>query len=253
MARQNPHPRRRRVTERHGFWFRLGVLVVWPLVQLLTRRQRAGLENIPATGGALLVANHVSIVDPLTTAQLVYDAGRLPHFLAKATLFTAPVAGRVMRGTRQIPVARGTTDAVGSLAAAQQALADGDVVIIYPEGTTTRDPEMWPMRAFTGVARLALAAGVPVIPVAQWGAHAIHRRGGRIHLFARPTIVATVGAPLDLSPWASQDVSPRVLREVTDLIMGSITSLLAEIRGEQVPEHPWDPRAAAAGGSPRSA
>ena len=176
---------RGRKHERPNFWYRLCIVVIWPAAQLLTRRRRTGLENIPRTGGALVVANHVSVVDPLTVAQLVYDAGRLPHFLAKSTLFSAPVVGRLMRGTKQIPVQRNSAEAAGSLSAALDALRAGQIVIIYPEGTTTRDPDLWPMRARTGVARLALTCGVPVLPLTQWGPQEILRRGSRPHPFAR--------------------------------------------------------------------
>jgi 1-acyl-sn-glycerol-3-phosphate acyltransferase len=238
MARQ----RRRKVTERRGFWFRLCILVIWPTAQLLTRRNRAGMEKVPAEGGVLLVANHVSVVDPLTMAQFVYDSGRLPHFMAKASLFTAPVIGRIMRGARQIPVARGTADAAGALAAALTSLQAGNAVIIFPEGTTTRDPALWPMRARTGVARLALSADVPVFPVSQWGAHAIKSRGSGLRAFARPTVTMRVGEPLDLTPWQGRDQTPAVLREVTDLIMAAIIEPLAEIRGEPAPPGAWDPR-----------
>lgn len=234
---------RGRDREQRGFWFLLAIVVVRPLAVLLTRRVRRGLEHIPARGGALLVANHVSVVDPLTLAHAVYDAGRLPHYLAKESLFRAPFVGRVMRGARQIPVRRDTSDAAQALSAAVQALVDGAVVIIYPEGTTTRDPELWPMRARTGVARLALTAGVPVLPVAQWGAQEIHRRGGRVHPLRRPVVTTVVGEPVDLSRWAGAAQTPAVLREVTEALMGEVTGLLAGVRGEEPPEQPftWRP------------
>jgi 1-acyl-sn-glycerol-3-phosphate acyltransferase len=121
------------------------------------------------------------------------------------------------------------------------ALQSGQAVIIYPEGTTTRDPELWPMRARTGVARLALTAGVPVLPIAQWGAHKIKTPGQRLRLFARPVVHSYVGEALDLSPWAGRELTPAVLREVTDVIMAAITAPLAEIRAEAAPVRAWDP------------
>lgn len=237
---------RRARHDRANGWFRLCVAVIWPSAQLLTRRRRSGLDNVPTHGGVLLVANHVSAVDPLTVAQLVYDAGRLPHFLAKASPFTAPVVGPIMRGAEQIPVRRNSAEAAGSLSAAFESLQAGRVVIIYPEGTTTRDPDMWPMRARTGVARLALTGGVPVLPLTQWGAQAILQRGGRLHPFARPVVHAVIGAPVDLSAWQGAELSPTVLREVTDVIMAAITAPLAAIRGEPLPTQVWDPRPGAA-------
>ena len=242
MARNGDRPTRPRKHERPGGWFRLCIAVVWPLAQLLTRRRRRGMENLPKVGGALLVANHLSIADPLTVSQLVYDAGRLPHFLAKQSLFTAPVLGRIMRGTQQIAVRRNSAEAAGSLAAASEALERGLVVIIYPEGTTTRDPDLWPMRARTGVARIALTADVPVLPVSHWGTQKVIRRGGRLHLFGRPVVEARIGAPLDLSPWKGKELTPAVLREVTDMIMDAITEQLAELRDEPRPAQVFDPR-----------
>lgn len=231
--------------ERPNPWFRFCIVLIWPLVQLLTRRERHGLANLPRTGGVLVVANHVSIVDPLTVAQLIYDGGRLPHFMAKQSLFTAPVIGRVMRGTQQIPVRRNSTEAAGSLSAALEALERGLVVIIYPEGTTTRDPGQWPMRARTGVARIALTSGVPVIPLAQWGTHRIYGRDRKLHLFRRPVVHARLGEPVDLTKWQGVGQTPAVLREVTDTIMAGVTASLAQIRGEVPPAQPWDPRTTA--------
>jgi 1-acyl-sn-glycerol-3-phosphate acyltransferase len=215
--------------EKRGFWFRFCILILYPLNSLLARRDRGGWENLPREGGVILAANHVSVVDPLIIARDLYDAGRLPHYLAKASLFRGP-SGPIMRGAGQIPVYRGTADAAKSLGDAVEALRQGYCVIIYPEGTTSRDPELWPMQARTGVARLALMAGVPVLPLAQWGAHQLYRRGFRPNPFARPTIRTRLGEPVDLSAYADSPQSPAVLREVTDLIMGRVTALLTQIR-----------------------
>lgn len=227
------------VRERRGPWFAIAIAVIRPTLVLLTRRRRRGLEHIPVTGGALLVANHLSIVDPLTIAHAVYDAGRLPHYLAKDSLFRMPVVGAIMRGARQIPVRRYTTDAGQALSAAVEALREGRTVIIYPEGTTSRDPDLWPMRSHTGVARLALATDVPVLPLAHWGPQHIYRRGGHPHPFARPEVHTVVGPPVDLSGYAGRPQTPALLREVTDLLMGKVTDLVAEIRGEQPPAQPY--------------
>jgi 1-acyl-sn-glycerol-3-phosphate acyltransferase len=113
-------------------------------------------------------------------------------------------------------------------------------VIFYPEATATRDPDLWPMVAKTGVARLALATGVPVIPVAQWGAQRIWPYGGfRLHLLPRTTVQVVAGPPVDLSPVKAQPLNSAVLREATELIMKDITALLAGIRGETPPAEPF--------------
>jgi 1-acyl-sn-glycerol-3-phosphate acyltransferase len=232
MANRRP---RRGGTERRGFWFSFCIALLYPLNSLLARRDRRGWEHLPAEGGAILAANHISVTDPLIIARDVYDAGRLPHYLAKDSLFRGPTA-RLMRGAGQIPVYRGTADAAKSLGDAVAALQAGYLVIIYPEGTTSRDPALWPMQARTGVARLALMSGVPVLPLAQWGAHEFYRRGSRPHPFRRPTIRTRVGAPLDLSAYEGKPQTPALLREVTDLIMGRVTDLLVEIRPGTPPE-----------------
>lgn len=234
--------------ERRGLWFSVAIAIIRPSMLLLTRRRRRGWEHLPATGGVIVVANHVSAVDPLTVAHAVYDGGRLPHYLAKETLFRMFFVGSVMRGADQIPVHRDTTDAGNALRDAVIALEQGYCVVIYPEGTTTRDPDLWPMRARTGVARLALTSGAPVLPLAQWGPHRIHRRGGRLHPLARPVVTSVLGPPVDLSRWRDAPQTPRILRAVTDEIMGTVTAMLADIRGETPPATPytWRPSKRAA-------
>lgn len=231
------HRRRAGGEEKRGFWFSLCIALLYPLNSLLFRRDRRGWERLPRTGGVLLVANHVSIADPLIIARDVFDAGRLPHYLAKDTLFHGLV-GRLMRGAHQIPVHRGTADAGKALSEAVAALQRGYCVIIYPEGTTSRDPQLWPMQARTGVARLALMAGVPVHPVAQWGAHELYRRGGRLHPLCRATIRTRVGAAFDLSAYEGKDQTSQRMRELTDVMMSEVTRLLTEIRPGTPPARP---------------
>lgn len=223
--------------EKWGFWFTVCIAVLWPGNPLLRRTDKRGWERVPKHGGVILALNHISVADPLIIAKEVFDAGRLPHYLAKDSIFAHPLAGPIMRGARQIPVSRGTTDAARALDHAVEALRQGFCVVIYPEGTTTRDPRLWPMQARTGVARLALLSGAPVVPVAQWGAHRIYRRHGRVHPFRRPVVTTRVGEPVDLSAYEGRPQTPALLREVTDVIMGRIRTMLAEIRtGEEPPE-----------------
>jgi len=129
---------------------------------------------------------------------------------------------------------------------AEQALRDGAAVIVYPEGTATRDPGLWPMVGKTGAARLALTTGAPVIPIAQWGAQHILPYGtSKPHLFPRKTVRMVAGPPVDLSAYTGQRLGASTLRAATADIMADITALLAGIRQETPPAVPYDPAAAA--------
>ena len=231
----------RRVTRRPISWaFRLCVLVVYPVAGLVFRLQYRHAERIPPTGGVLLVANHVSVLDPLACARLVWDAGRVPRFLAKESVFRG-LAGTILRAAGQIPVSRGTSAASSSVHAAKAALDAGEVVVIYPEGSVTRDPDWWPMQARSGVARLALTTDAVVVPVAQWGPQRVHDyHSKRLHLRLRAPAQYLVGEPIDLSAQrarvrAGAPLSAPLLHEVTDLLMTSVRDQLGELRGEQPP------------------
>lgn len=221
--------------ERGGFWVGLAAVTFYPL-SWLARQVYRSAERIPSTGGVLLVLNHVSHLDPVTDAVFVHRQKRVPRFMAKHSLLTVPVLGRVLVGSGGIPVYRGQSNAGDALRDAHQALRDGKVVVIYPEGTITRDPDGWLKNSYTGVARLALQNDVPVIPVARWGTNFIldgYQR--KFRPFPRKTVTYNVGEPIDLSAYRAVPQSPTVLREVTDLIMAEVTELLADIRGERPP------------------
>lgn len=225
---------------RLGFWRRTTAAVVLPVLRTWTKRTWLGLENVPAEGGVILAANHMSHFDPLVVAHYVYGAGRWPRFLAKASLWKVPLLGFLLRKTRQIPVERGSVEAVKSLDVLVDALNKGAAVIIYPEGTTTKDPGLWPMRGKTGAARLALVTGVPVIPIAHWGAQRVFDvRTKKLSLRPRTPITVIAGKPVDLSPWEGAAPGRTVLDQMSDAIMTDIRDLLAEIRNEQPP--PLDP------------
>ncbi len=235
----------RRMRERRGWAFVFAVAVLKPLLIALTRPHWVDGEKLPAEGGAVIAANHVSHADPITFAHLVYDYGRLPRYLAKAGLFDVPFVGMVLRSTGQIPVYRMTTDASRAFSAAVEAVQRGRVVIVYPEGTLTRQPDLWPMAGKTGAARIALAAGVPVIPVAQWGAQDIlYPYAKRPRLLPPTTVHAKVGDPVDLDDLRGVPITPEVLRTATDRIMDAITVLLEDVRGEKAPRERYDVRRA---------
>jgi 1-acyl-sn-glycerol-3-phosphate acyltransferase len=231
------------VREKGGFWVRFAAGILRPATRVLGKRAYTGMDRIPREGPALLVFNHVSYLDPIYDAVAVYEAGRVPRFLAKNTLWNLPVVGTVLAGTAQIPVYRGTAEAGQSLRAAHQALRDGKVVAIYPEGTITRDPDGWPMNSRVGVARLALENDIPVIPIARWGTQAVYDHyGKRFRPFPRKPITIRVGEPIDLSAYRAGDKGSGNLRVTTEVIMSRVRDLLAEIRGEQAPSTFYVPK-----------
>ncbi len=203
----------------------------------LTRRDWRDEQKLPAQGGLVIVANHISNVDPLAIGQFVTFAGRWPRFLAKESLFHVPLFGTLITRCGQIPVSRGSGRAGQALDRAIDAVRSGRAVIIYPEGTITLDPDLWPMAGKTGAARVALATGCPVIPIGQWGAQQI-MYGKRIHLpkfLPRKTLRLIVGDPVPLDDLHRQPASADRLRQATDRIMTSITGLVAELRQEPAP------------------
>ena len=201
-----------------------------------------GLERIPPEGPVLLVLNHVSHLDPAYDAVTVHRAGRLPRFLAKNTLWDVPVLKGVLRGVEQIPVYRGTADAQKSLQDAHRALGEDKVILIYPDGTITKDPQGWPMAPKVGVARLALDHDVPVIPVARWGTREIYDGyHKKFRPLPRKQVTVNVGEPIDLSAYRDKPVDNHLLREVTELTMHRVRDLLGEIRGEQPPAEFYSP------------
>ena len=235
----------RKLQEPRGFAFGFCVALAEPLLRLLTKRRWIDGEKIPATGGCIVVGNHVSHLDPLTFAHFVYGHGRIVRFLAKAEVLDLPVLGRLLRATGQIPVYRMTTDASRAFSAAVAAVEAGRCVSVYPEGTLTRQPDLWPMVGKTGAARIALASGAPVIPIAQWGPQEIlWPYAATPRLFPRKTMVLKAGDPVDLDDLRDQPMTPEVLHEATNRIMDDITSLLEEIRGEKAPAVRFDSRTA---------
>lgn len=225
-----------------NFTYRSIALVLKPPMTAITRRDWAGGENLPPEGvGCVVVTNHISEIDPLVVAHFVNDQDRMPRFMAKASLFGLPVAGALLRQVGQIPVYRASRDAALSLQGAVDAVRDGGCVVVYPEATLTRDPDLWPMRGKSGAARIALETGCPVIPVAHWGAQELLPPYGKLQRLFPPTqIVVRAGPPVDLDGIGGPR-SGKALKVATDRIMESITGLLAEIRGETPPPERFDP------------
>ncbi|MGH3264123.1 MAG: lysophospholipid acyltransferase family protein [Trebonia sp.] len=222
-------------------WRLLTVIIFRPVLHTLLRNKWAGQENIPKTGPVIIAPNHMSYLDWGTDAIFFYGSGRYPTFLIKASAFKVPFIGKMLYRCGQIPVNRGAADAALALKKAEEALKEGAAVIIYPEGTATRDPGLWPMAAKTGVARLALATGAPVVPVARWGTQDVLPYGSKKpKLWPRQTVRTAAGKPVDLSQWAGKQTSARALRAATDAIMADVTDLLATLRDGTPPAIPFD-------------
>lgn len=212
-----------------GFWYSVAIDLLWPLVVLFVRMRMAGRTNIPREGAVLLASNHLSNADPVTLTAFALAAGRVPRYLAKASLWKAPVIGWVMSSGRHIPVDRDSVRAGQALDGARTSLQAGECVIVYPEGGFTTDPDGWPMRGKNGVSRLALTTRTPVVPVAQWGTRELLPPG---KLLPRPWRKVTVvaGAEVDLSDLYGLEPTKPVLDEATSRIMAAVTALLTGVR-----------------------
>jgi 1-acyl-sn-glycerol-3-phosphate acyltransferase len=204
-----------------------GVLI--PPIWLWFEWRFEGLEHIPSEGPVLVACNHISYLDPLAHGYFLVKAGRRPRFLAKVELFRNPISGPVLRGARQIPVRRGSGE-TAPVEFGAKALRAGELVVVYPESTVTSNPDFSPMRGKTGVARLTLATGVPVIPLAVWGSAPVWRRGQKSARFGRP-IWVKAGPPLDLSEHEDRADEPATLRAVTDEVMAQLSLLVDDLRG----------------------
>lgn len=218
-----------------GFWFGLAIELIWPFLALFTRLGWRGGESLPP-GGCLVVANHLSFVDPIVDTAFVLAHRRVPRYLAKASLWQIPVVGRVLAGGGHIPVHRATIAAGDAYRDAVAAVGRGECLVVYPESTYTRRSDGWPMRGMNGVARIALATGAPVVPLAQWGNQYVLPPGGRWpRLLPRRSVRVLAGPPVDLSQFAGLPPSRSILDQATAVIMAAITDLLADLRGEQPP------------------
>jgi 1-acyl-sn-glycerol-3-phosphate acyltransferase len=229
--------------EKGNAWLAFCKVVMFPASALLGRKKIVGLQNLQRGGGYLLVANHISHLDPLYDAVVVRKAGRVPRFLAKASLWKVPVLGKALAGSDQIPVERtGAGAGQASLELATATLQRGRVVLIYPDGTVTRDPDMWPMKPRPGVAALALNGDYPVIPIAHWGTHQVYSsytEGRRFHPLPRKDIHIVIGEPIDLTELRSRPVDARSLLEAS-----TFRDMVAQIRHEEPPKAFYDPKKA---------
>ncbi|MFT4219488.1 MAG: lysophospholipid acyltransferase family protein [Microbacterium sp.] len=227
---------------RPGVFWLLATIVV-PVVGAFARIRIVGAEKLPRDGAYVLAPNHYSEFDPLILSVAVWRMGRAPRFMAKEKLFRVPVLGAILRSAGMVPVARSSSAAAArqTLETAKLLVEHGRGVVVYPEGSLTRDPDLWPMRGKTGAVRLALAGGIPLIPVAQWGVQEVMPRYGKLRFPRRRPVTLVVGDPLDLSEFSGAQTPPAGLVKATGRLMDEIAALLAGIRGEEAPSQRWDP------------
>lgn len=221
-------------------------LAAWPvrwLLMLLMRRHYRGAENLPREGGFIAVSNHVTELDSVTFGHFLLANGVSPRMMVKEPMMHWPVVGFCAKHSRMIPVFRESAQAKDSLIAAKAALQVGEIVGMFPEGTLTRDPELWPMKPRTGAARLALEMRVPVIPVAQWGAHRTLEPYGKWRFPPRGRVELLAGPPVDLADLYGKQDDHEAITEAAGRIHRALTGLLQELRpGETPPAKPWDMR-----------
>jgi 1-acyl-sn-glycerol-3-phosphate acyltransferase len=238
----------RRSGKRLGFWYRFAVCLLRPGMLAFTKRDWQGIENLRADvrpdgtqEGIVLCPNHISWFDPLQSAHFCYDNGRPPRYLGKESVFRVPVAGWILTQCRQIPVYRETADAANAVRDAIASVEAGECVVVYPEGTITRDPELWPMKGKTGAARIALVTGAPVIPVGLWGAQEVIRPyTNEFRILPRKTMRVVAGEPVDLDDLRGRPLDAAVLAEATERIISAITALVEQLRGETAPAERFD-------------
>ncbi|MDH3958323.1 MAG: 1-acyl-sn-glycerol-3-phosphate acyltransferase [Actinomycetota bacterium] len=219
-----------------GVTYRAAEVMLWPPFMAMTRRDWRGAENLGTHGEGIIVApNHISFIDPLIMAHFLHDNGRPPRFMAKQSVFDVPLVGQIVRNTNQIAVSR-DQDPHLALAEAVAAVRSGECLIVYPEGTITRDPDVWPMKGKTGALRIALETGAPLIPIAQWGANEIMPPYTKqMNVLPPKTMRVTAGPALAIDDLRGQEITRAVLEEGTERLMDAITGLLEQIRGEMAP------------------
>lgn len=233
----------RKLERKRGWAFTVAASILKPTLLAATSRTWIDGEKIPASGGCIIAINHISHVDPLLSAHFVYDHGRLPRYLAKSGLFTNKYLGGFLKSAGQIPVERLSRNAIGAYDAAVKAVRAGECIIVYPEGTLTRDPDLWPMKGKTGAARIALATGCPVIPVGQWGAQDVLPPYTKTpHLVPRKNIVMKAGDPVPLDDLVAGPHNAEATAQATERIMAAITGLVEDLRGDTAPSERFDPR-----------
>ena len=216
-------------------WWLVAVLL-HPKMTLLTKRDWRNATRVNIDSGIIFAGNHISWFDPFPVAHFMWANNRPPIYLGKESVFKIKIIGSLLRALDQIPVKRNTEDAANALGFAVERIKAGEAVVIYPEGTITRDPALWPMKGKTGAIRLALLTGAPLIPFAQWGAQeVIPPYQFKLKLFPRKTMRINVGEPIDMSKYQGKPINDEILAIATEELMQQIANLLGELRNESAP------------------
>jgi 1-acyl-sn-glycerol-3-phosphate acyltransferase len=206
------------------FYWVLKHILLGPLMKLFCRPRIEGVENVPERGGAILVSNHLAVADSFFMPLMM---PRRVTFLAKREYFTGTgVKGKLQKlfftGVGQVPIDRSSgTAAQAALDTGVRLLREGKLLGIYPEGTRSPDGRLY--KGKTGVARMALEANVPVIPIAMFGTDKVNPIGSRMW---RPhKVLVKVGKPLDFSRYEGMAGDRFVERSITDEIMYALMEL----------------------------
>ncbi|MGW0227524.1 lysophospholipid acyltransferase family protein [Actinopolymorpha singaporensis] len=227
---------------RTGRAYDIAAGVIRPTMLAFTRREWRGGEHVPREGGFIAVTNHLSYFDPIALGHFLHEQGRAVRFLAKASLFDVPLVGRFLRSAGQIPVHREKRTAGDALKEACQAVERGECVVVYPEGTITRDPGLWPMVGKTGAVRIALRTGCEIVPIAQWGAQEVLLPYAKVpRLLPRKTMRMQAGPAFDLSAYRDVPFTPTLLKKATNELMDVLTRMVAGLRHEAPPAVRFDP------------
>ena len=200
--------------------YRISKFVTGPLLKVLFQLETQGLENIPAEGNAILASNHFSFLDHFLLPVVV---DRDITFIAKSELFENPIWGFLLTRWGQISLNRGTGDN-SAVNQAIEVLESGNLFGIYPEGTRTRDGKLH--GGHTGVARISLISGAPVIPVGMIGTYEILPRGAVKPNFGKAEI--RIGKPMDFSQYTGNENDRKIIRMITDEIMDEIGKLIGQ-------------------------
>ena len=198
-----------------------------PFLKLFFRWRLLGAQNIPKTGPVIVACNHISYFDPLCHAYMIDRAGRKCRFFAKAELWKNPFLRLVLTHAHQIPVERGSGES-GPVEKAIEWLGRGELVVIYPEATITTNLDLTPMQGKTGVGRVALATGAPVVPIAVWGSHWVRPKKRKPVQRFRRLIALKAGEPLRFDDLAGREES-EAAREATDRVVGELDRLVREL------------------------
>lgn len=217
-----------RATSKLDLWWRFGLGVLGPLLRVLFRLRCTGLERVPRHGPAVLAPNHLSPLDGIFLAYVVgARQSRTTRYLVAAEFFERRFHGFWLRIFRQIPIRRGERDA-GALDEAVATVRSGAIAGIFPEGSVNPEPKASLMRGRSGVARIALAAAAPVVPVGIWGTQVRWPRSGlTFRRPLRPAVALSFGEPIEPKgdPASQDDVDV-----FTDLVMTGIAKQVAEAR-----------------------